>query len=103
VGELSQPVAAAITLRLVDKKKLDLNDDLGSFYTEKVFAGKRFRPANRLFFKFKATPNKIVYVWFNDETTLRKEGAKTDVYVVFCNMLKSNRIPDSIYRYPAKW
>ncbi|MBC7364664.1 MAG: serine hydrolase [Candidatus Aminicenantes bacterium] len=51
VGELSQPVAAAITLRLVDKKQLDLSDDLGPFYTEKVFAGKRFRPADRLSFK----------------------------------------------------
>ena len=37
----------------------------------------------RLFFRFASNPVKvkvIVYVWFNDEDTLRKAGSKTDVY-----------------------
>jgi CubicO group peptidase (beta-lactamase class C family) len=51
VGELSQPVAAAVALRLVDKKELGLNDDLGTFYTEKALAGKKIRPADRLSFR----------------------------------------------------
>lgn len=50
----------------------------------------------RLFFKFSTSSQNIVYVWLNDETTLRKAGSKTDVYVVFCKMLKNNEVPDSI-------
>lgn len=50
-GELSQPVAAAVTLRLCDKKQLNLEEDVGPYYTEKAFAGKKFRPAERLSFK----------------------------------------------------
>ena len=42
----------------------------------------------RLFFRFASNPVKvIVYVWFNDEDTLRKSGAKTDVYETFKRML----------------
>lgn len=51
VGELSQPVAAAVALRLCEKNQLSLTDDLGPFYTEKVFAGRRFRPLEKLSFK----------------------------------------------------
>jgi toxin YhaV len=38
----------------------------------------------------------IVYVWFNDEDTLRKAGAKTDVYEAFRRMLMKGLIPASI-------
>ncbi len=54
VGELSQPVAAAVALRLCDKKELNLAEDLGAFYLEKAFAGKKFRPLERLSFKLSA-------------------------------------------------
>lgn len=77
-------------------KQFLLGNTLGKSYRSWRRVKKGLPNRYRLFFKFKATPKKIVYVWFNDETTLRKEGAKTDVYVVFCNMLKNNRIPDSI-------
>lgn len=50
----------------------------------------------RLFFKFTSAQRKIIYVWFNDEHTLRKAGAKTDVYEVFKQMLKRGEVPDSI-------
>ena len=51
----------------------------------------------RLFFRFASSPVKlIVYVWFNDEDTLRKAGAKTDVYAVFRRMLERGVVPDSI-------
>ena len=51
----------------------------------------------RLFFRFSSSPVKlIVYVWFNDEDTLRKAGAKTDVYETFKGMLSAGRVPSSI-------
>ncbi len=51
----------------------------------------------RLFFRFASKPVKlIVYVWFNDEDTLRKAGSKTDVYEVFRRMLMRGQVPTSI-------
>lgn len=51
----------------------------------------------RLFFRFASSPTKlIVYVWFNDEDTLRKVGAKTDVYEAFKRMLMRGEVPTSI-------
>lgn len=51
----------------------------------------------RLFFRFASSPIKvIVYVWFNDEDTLRKAGAKTDVYETFRRMLSKGTVPQSI-------
>jgi toxin YhaV len=51
----------------------------------------------RLFFRFASKPIKlIVYVWFNDEDTLRKAGSKTDVYEVFKSMLSRGQVPASI-------
>ena len=51
----------------------------------------------RLFFRFASKPVKlIVYVWFNDEDTLRKAGSKTDVYEVFKRMLSRGQVPTSI-------
>jgi toxin YhaV len=51
----------------------------------------------RLFFRFASNPIKlIVYVWFNDEYTLRKAGSKTDVYEAFRRMLLRGEVPASI-------
>ena len=51
----------------------------------------------RLFFRFATAPVKvIVYVWFNDEDTLRKAGAKTDVYESFRSMLSRGVVPGDI-------
>jgi toxin YhaV len=51
----------------------------------------------RLFFRFASRPAKaIVYVWFNDEDTLRKVGSKTDVYEAFRRMLARGEVPDGI-------
>jgi len=51
----------------------------------------------RLFFRFASSPVKvIVYVWFNDEDTLRKAGSKTDVYEAFKRMLARGVVPTSI-------
>ena len=51
----------------------------------------------RLFFRFTSSPVKImVYAWFNDEHTLRKAGAKTDVYEVFKRMLSRGVVPSGV-------
>ena len=51
----------------------------------------------RLFFRFASTPMKlIVYVWFNDEHTLRKAGSMTDVYEAFRRLLLRGVVPSSI-------
>ena len=51
----------------------------------------------RLFFRFASSPVKmIVYVWFNDEDTLRKAGSRTDVYETFKRMLARGVVPNSI-------
>jgi toxin YhaV len=52
----------------------------------------------RLFFRFASNPVKvIVYVWFNDEDTLRKAGSKTDVYETFKRMLARGAVPTDIH------
>ena len=51
----------------------------------------------RLFFRFASSPVKvIVYVWFNDEDTLRKAGSKTDAYETFKRMLARGVVPGRI-------
>lgn len=51
----------------------------------------------RLFFRFASNPIQvIVYAWFNDEDTLRKAGAKTDVYQTFIRMLANGKVPSTI-------
>jgi toxin YhaV len=48
----------------------------------------------RLFFRFDLRAKIIVYVWVNDETTLRTYGAKSDAYAVFASMLNDGNPPD---------
>ncbi|MGH8675375.1 MAG: type II toxin-antitoxin system YhaV family toxin [Burkholderiales bacterium] len=59
---------------------------------------KRGLPARyRLFYRFSTRPAKIiVHAWLNDEATLRKAGAKTDVYAVFGKMLARGEVPSDI-------
>lgn len=50
----------------------------------------------RLFFQYRGdAPKSVIYAWLNDELTLRKEGAKTDVYRVFKAMLAGGKMPTS--------
>lgn len=49
-------------------------------------------PRYRLFFRFDSRDNEIFYVWFNDESSLRKKDAKTDVYAVFRKMLEKKTV-----------
>jgi toxin YhaV len=54
-------------------------------------------PRYRLFFRFSSQPVRIIlYAWLNDEATLRKAGAKTDLYAVFQRMLRRGEVPSDI-------
>jgi toxin YhaV len=53
------------------------------------FGAKFLKTHFRLFFRFERTSKIIIYCWVNDENSLRKEGEKTDPYMVFSKMLKS--------------
>jgi len=56
----------------------------------------KFHGRYRLFFRFSARQKIIIYVWVNDEKSLRKSGAKTDPYTVFQAMLRSGNPPQSL-------
>lgn len=47
----------------------------------------------RLFFRFRTDVRVIVYVWVNDDGTLRARGARSDAYAVFERMLKAGAPP----------
>lgn len=44
-------------------------------------------PRYRLFFKFFSSEKEIIFAWLNDAKTLRKEGSKSDPYILFKKML----------------
>jgi len=56
----------------------------------------KFHERYRLFFRFSTKDKIIVYAWLNDESTLRKSGAKTDSYTLFQAMLKAGDPPGSL-------
>lgn len=67
-----------------------LGDNHKHWFRDK-FGNGRFR----LFFRYDLRAKIIVYVWVNDETTLRTYGAKSDAYAVFASMLADGNPPDS--------
>jgi toxin YhaV len=56
----------------------------------------KFHQRYRLFFRFSSQEKVIVYVWMNDESTLRKAGSRTDAYAVFKSMLESGDPPRTL-------
>lgn len=54
----------------------------------------KFLQRFRLFFRFDSASRIIVYAWVNDETTLRKAGARSDPYAVFVRRLDDGDPPD---------
>lgn len=55
----------------------------------------KFLSRFRLFFRFSTVHKVIIYVWVNDENTLRKDGARSDPYALFAQCLISGNPPDS--------
>ena len=80
-----------------DAPDFRLGKTLGSDNTNWRRVKKGMPDRYRLFFRFASSPVKvIVYVWFNDEDTLRKAGSKTDVYETFKRMLARGAVPGGI-------
>lgn len=80
-----------------DAPEFRLGKTLGADNTNWRRVKKGMPDRYRLFFRFASSPVKvIVYVWFNDEDTLRKAGAKTDVYEIFKRMLARGVVPGRI-------
>lgn len=91
----------AIQDNIYNKIPLNPNDikyRLGNTLGKKQGHWRRVKKNNlpdryRLFFQFRSDSKTIIYAWFNDDSTLRKAGAKTDVYSVFEAMLKNGNPP----------
>jgi toxin YhaV len=80
--------------RFPDHPGYRLGDALGAQYRNWRRVKKGMPDRYRLFFRFASSPIQlIVYVWFNDEDTLRKAGSKTDVYQAFRRMLTRGEVP----------
>jgi len=80
-----------------DAAQFRLGKTLGSANTNWRRVKKGMPDRYRLFFRFASSPLKvIVYVWFNDEDTLRKAGSKSDVYETFKRMLARGVVPGDI-------
>ena len=80
-----------------DHPDFRLGKALGTGYANWRRVKKGMPDRYRLFFRYASRPVKIiVYVWFNDDDTLRKAGSKTDVYEAFRRMLTRGEVPDGI-------
>jgi toxin YhaV len=55
----------------------------------------KFLQQYRLFYRYDSVQKVIVYVWVNDEESLRAYGSKTDAYALFQKMLASGYPPES--------
>ena len=62
---------------------------------EKVWFRAKMFGQYRLFFRFDSASKIIVYVWVNDEESLRAYGSKTDAYALFAKMLSSGYPPST--------
>jgi toxin YhaV len=69
-----------------------LGNTLGAEYRHWFRA--KFFGRFRLFFRYDSKARIIVYVWVNDERSLRQRGGKNDPYQVFRRMLASGNPPN---------
>ena len=80
-----------------DHPQFRVGHSLGRQYAHWRRVTRGLPPRYRLFYRFSSKPVPIiVYAWLNDEATLRKAGAKTDVYAVFQRMLARGEVPSDI-------
>lgn len=79
----------------IDPKSKEFH--LGDTFPEKYRFYKRAKSGlpdrYRLFFRYKSKDRKIIILWMNSDKTLRKQSSKSDPYVVFLKMLRSEKIP----------
>ena len=91
-------VSNCIEYRIVQEpgnKEFNLGRTLGKKYKNWRRAKNGLPPRYRLFFRYSSQAGEIVLTWLNDESSIRRDGHKKDVYEVFKKMLNSNVIPNS--------
>lgn len=76
-----------------DAPEFRLGKTLGSKFSEWRRVKRDLPSRYRLFFKFFSDSKEIFFVWMNNESCLRKEGDRRDVYEVFKAKLKRGEIP----------
>jgi toxin YhaV len=80
-----------------DQPEFRVGHSLGPQYAHWRRVKRGLPSRDRVFYRFSSKPVRvIVYAWLNDEATLRKAGAKTDVYAVFQRMLARGEVPSDI-------
>ncbi|MGB5685740.1 MAG: type II toxin-antitoxin system YhaV family toxin [Candidatus Electrothrix sp.] len=91
-------VSNCIEYRIVQEpssKEFNLGKTLGKKYKNWRRAKNGLPPRYRLFFRYSSQAGEIVFAWLNDESSIRRDGHKKDVYEVFKKLLQSNIIPNS--------
>ena len=74
-------------------REYNLGNTLGPAYRH--WRRAKFLGRFRLFFRYSSAHRSILYVWMNDEGTLRKAGDRNDPYAPFERGLRSGNPPDS--------
>ena len=77
-----------------------LRDDLAKFRRVKHYG---LPDRYRLFYVFSEQQKVVIVLYLNESGTLRKDGAKTDPYEVFGEMLRSGRIGSDFDENLALW
>ncbi|MHB8507395.1 MAG: type II toxin-antitoxin system YhaV family toxin [Candidatus Dormibacteria bacterium] len=57
----------------------------------------------RLFWAFSESARTIIFLYLNDEASLRKAGAKTDPYVIFGRMVDRGELGDDFESNYRRW
>ena len=94
-----------VTLDRIPRDPADRRYRLGAALGERTkhwFRDKFGNGRFRLFFRFDSRSKIILYIWMNDETTLRTYGSKSDAYAVFGSMLNDGNPPDDWKRLLAE-
>ncbi|MGH7777911.1 MAG: type II toxin-antitoxin system YhaV family toxin, partial [Candidatus Dormibacterales bacterium] len=83
-----------------DRKEFRLEGELAMFRRVK----KRGLPARyRLFYVFSSEAQAIIFLYLNDDRTLREEGARRDPYVVFTGLLRRGEIGGDFEKNYERW
>lgn len=89
--------------RIVDLIEVEIPRDPGAFeYSlgntlgpeHRHWRRAKFLGRFRLFFRYSSKDRVIIYVWMNDQNTLRKAGGRNDPYTVFNALIRKGHPPD---------
>lgn len=78
-----------IVPRNPDRPEFKLHGDLRKFRRAK---GRGLPPRYRLFWTFSQRAKCIIFLYLNDDATLRQQGGRNDPYTVFAGMVRRNEI-----------